>query len=109
MRQEFQRWDVQASMHLQGYISRQIFRGVHYCSPADRTRQRAAALPSRDTYDLMQPLIDAKNAWAADMRAAEEEGALPADNGREWWEGAIAYAEEKVARVRAQQAYRQVA
>lgn len=58
------RWTVQANLHLLGHITRR---------PPERNR-----MP-------IQPLVDAKNAWAEDMRDAEERGQVPADNGKAWW------------------------
>lgn len=80
------RWSEQANIHLLGHISRQARKRVYYA-----------------TQELIQPLIEAKNAWAEDMREAETEGRLPADNGREWWDYAIGNAERAVELVRAQQ------
>jgi hypothetical protein len=54
--------------------------------------------PARNRMDVT-PLVNAKNAWAEDMRDAEMSGSLPKDNGREWWEVTMRHAEAVVDRV----------
>jgi hypothetical protein len=72
------RWDREGCEHLLAYLTRRD--------------------PSRNRLDV-QPLVNAKNAWAEDMRDAEMSGSLPKDNGKEWWFACMAHAEDVVARV----------
>jgi len=95
------RWDREGNMHLQAYFSRQAFDGVHYAT----ARMRRYPMPrdmDHETQALVQPLVDAKNAWAEEMRFLEERGEAPADNGKALWFECIARAESVVAMVRAE-------
>jgi hypothetical protein len=77
------RWTEQANLHLLGYITR-------------RTPERNR-LPA-------EPLVEAKNAWAEDMREAEARGDLPQDNGKAWWAETMRNAEAVVDRIVADRA-----
>lgn len=80
------RWMREANLHLLAHITRQAGKRVFY--------------NAADT----QPLIEAKNAWAENMLEAEQVGTLPADNGAEWWQYAVANAEAVIELQRRQRA-----
>jgi hypothetical protein len=73
------RWDREGCIHLLNYIRTQAGARVYYLG-----------------HDSTQPLVDAKNNWAQDMRDAEQAGALPADNGKQWWAEYIEVAEQRI-------------
>jgi hypothetical protein len=81
--QPMPRWMREANIHLIAYITRRGAAGFCYHGEEE-----------------VQPLYKAKNAWADDMLQAELDGNLPRDNGRQWWDGAMRYAEEALERIR---------
>jgi hypothetical protein len=85
---ELPRWSVTANRHLLAHLLKQWHaRNAHY---------RGA--------DEVQPLVEAKNAWAQDMREAEASGQLPADHGLKWWDDYMHAAEGAIATVRSKAA-----
>lgn len=94
-------WKGIAGVHLLGYLSRQAAQGVFYAVKGADGNYDPKHKLSRE---LTKPLVEAKNAWAANMVEAEEEGSLPTDHGRAWWDEAMQNAEKVVVIVRAEQA-----
>lgn len=96
------RWSEQANLHLLAHFKRQVLRNVHYVT--ERMRQYPMPATDHESAAIVQPLVDAKNAWAQDMREREECGELPKDGGKALWAEYIENAEKAVAWVRANEA-----
>ena len=84
MRDTWQKWDVQANLHLLKHIRCHPKRYAPDCEgypvvAGPETRRRTARL------------VAGKNAWAEDMRATNP---VPADGGRAWWDDIIRRCDE---------------
>lgn len=84
-------WDAMAGRHLLAHILRQAKAKRYYAGSDPK---------SREAKELTQPLVDAKNAWADEMREAAKAGTLPTDHGRAWWNEAMQKADAAVDYIR---------
>ncbi len=97
------RWEREGDTHLRSYLHTQGALGIHYCSD----RMRRFPVPRETDHEsiaLIKPLLEAKAAWAEDMRDAEMSGKLPAENGKAEWLACVRNAEAVIALVRQDQA-----
>jgi hypothetical protein len=77
------RWEREGNIHLLSYVTEQSKHKIFY------TEQ-----------DVVTPLLEAKAAWAEDMRDAEMAGNLPPNNGKAEWAACMANAEKVIAMIR---------
>lgn len=96
-------WDAIANNHLMGYITRKAQHKIYYCSTEMAAGEFKAFDPDSQTIALTQPLVQAKNVWASDMREAHAAGTVPEDHGKVWWDAAMKNAEAVVIIVRGDQ------
>jgi hypothetical protein len=60
-------WDAMAGLKLLGYIARRAGKREYFDG------------------ETTQPLVDAKNLWAEEMREHQRNGTMPPDNGKAFW------------------------
>ena len=87
-------WDVAANVHLLAHIRRTIGR---YGKPASYLAMRKTSTPNADASPElianMKRLIEAKDAWARDMRdIADANNEVPSATQREIWDDYLEHA-----------------
>lgn len=104
-------WYDRANRLLLNHIHTQAAKGVHYCGEANHTGAQSAGIPSRQTQELTAPLIQHKNAWAAEMAMIDLGDGVDPTEQRQKWIAAMqaADAEAQIIRVRYAQQNRMAA
>jgi hypothetical protein len=93
-------WYDRANRLLLNHITTQASKGVHYCCDKNRSGEQSASIQTRETQELIAPLICAKNAWAAEMAMVDlGEGVDPKEQHAKW-DVAMLAAEPEVQLVR---------
>lgn len=95
------RWDIAANMHLLAYVRHKRVPGrpASYLGMKRTTREESPnADASPEFIANVRLLVDAKNAWASDMRdlAPRDEDGVPAELQRKIWDDYITRAEARM-------------
>lgn len=93
------KWDEAANTHLMAYVMGQAVKRRRLCSRA-MLQYPMPAKPDQESVELMHPLLEAKRAWAEDMRDLDQAGGSLPDHGRAIWQEYIDVAEKLIALVR---------
>ena len=95
-------WEVAANRHLLKHITDRIYAaGRPYGRPASAHAMRVMTTPNADASPEfirnVHRLVDAKKAWAADMRDLAQNGPVPITVQRQCWADYIGRAESDIA------------